>query len=236
MVLAIIPARGGSKRIPKKNIKLFFGKPLISYAIKAAKKAGLFDRIVVSTDSEEIKEIALNYGAEVPFLRPANLADDFVTTVPVLKDALSYYTAKGEVIDYFCNIFCNPFILPEDIINSFQLLKQKKCTGIIPVTTFSFPVYRSLRIGDDGECEYVFPEYAASRSQDLEEKYHDVGQFYWWDYDKFFSLGENMMQDRVAYVLSQHLSRDLDTPEDWKISEMLYSIFVKGERNLNEVI
>lgn len=229
MVLAVIPARGGSKRLPKKNIKEFMGRPLISYSINAAQSSGVFDKIVVSTDSEEIKDIALAEGAEVPFLRPPELSDDFVTTVPVLKHALNYYKDRGDVVEYFCNIFCNPFILPESIVNSFRLMKQKACTGIIPVAAFSFPIYRSLRICDDGKVEYTFPKYATARSQDLEEIYHDVGQFYWWDYGKFLNLKTNLMCDRMPYLIPEHLSQDLDTPEDWRIAEKLYRTFLNED-------
>jgi len=227
--LAVIPARGGSKRIPKKNIRLFAGKPLISYAISAAIQSELFDEVVVTTDSEEIAEVAGDFGAKIPFRRPAELSDDFTPTFPVLKHAVKWFVDRGEKIDYFCCIYANPFITASNLKKAFRVLKEKNATSVVPVTTFPSPIFRSYKINEEDQLEFIFPEYSLTRSQDLSEAYHDVGQFYWWNCEKFLRT-ENIKQlqkdKRHYFVIPRHVAQDLDTPEDWDIAEKLYTIFV----------
>ena len=225
-VVAIIPARGGSKRIPNKNIKMFAGRPLIVHSLDAAKKSMVFDRIIVSTDSSEIAEIAQKAGAEVPFMRPPELADDYTPTIPVLKHALNWLMSHNCMVEYFCCIYANPFITSKNLISAFDLLKEKQVTGVIPVTTFEFPIFRGIKISEDSSLEYIFPKYASSRSQDLHEAYHDVGQFYWWDCKKYMAAKEIALVDRIPYIIPRHLCQDIDTPEDWDIAEKLYNAFV----------
>jgi pseudaminic acid cytidylyltransferase len=223
-VIAIIPARGGSKRIPNKNIKSFAGQPIISYSIKAAQVTDLFDRIIVSTDSEEIAEVAKSCGAEVPFIRPAELADDFTATVPVLLHALDWLDEHDFAVDCFCCIYATaPFLQPEFIRRGFDLLKKKEATIAFSVTTFSYPIFRALRIGEDDRVEMFWPEHENSRSNDLPEAYHDAGQFYWGNTDKFMRGKTLFSSDAVPIVIPRYLVQDIDTPEDWETAEKMYS-------------
>lgn len=222
-VIAIIPARGGSKRIPNKNIKLFAGKPIISYSIKAAQETNLFDRIIVSTNSEEIAEVAKTCGAEVPFIRPAELADDFTGTIPVLLHALDWLNEHESATDYFCCIYATaPFVQPEHIIEGFNLLKRRNATTVFSVATFSYPIFRALKIGDNGRIEMFWPEHENSRSNDLPEAYHDAGQFYWGNTDKFMRVKTFFSSDAVPIVIPRYLVQDIDTPEDWNIAELMF--------------
>ncbi len=224
-VIAIIPARGGSKRIPNKNIKSFVGQPIISYSIKAAQAADLFDRIIVSTDSEEIAEVAKIYGSEVPFIRPAELADDFTGTIPVLLHALNWLSEHGFATDYFCCIYATaPFIQPEHIIEGFNLLKKRNAATAFSVTTFPYPIFRALKIGEDGCIEMFWPEHENSRSNDLPEAYHDAGQFYWGNTKRFLTEKKLFSSDSVPVILPRYLVQDIDTPEDWKTAEKMCSV------------
>jgi len=223
-VVAIIPARGGSKRIPNKNIKSFAGQPIISYSIKAAKTADLFDRIIVSTDSEEIAEVAKACGAEVPFIRPAELADDFTGTVPVLLHALNWLSEHGFATGYFCCIYATaPFVQPEFIRRGFDLLKKKEATSAFSVTTFPYPIFRALKIGDDDRVEMFWPEYKNFRSQDLPGAYHDAGQFYWANTNKFMKERALFAKDSLPVILPRYLVQDIDTAEDWETAEMMFA-------------
>ena len=224
MVIAIIPARGGSKRITKKNIKSFAGQPIISYSIKAAKTAGLFDRIIVSTDSEEIAEVAKSCGAEVPFMRPAELADDFSVTVSVLLHALKWLSEHGFTADYFCCIYATaPFIQPGHIIEGFSLLKKRNVATAFSVTTFPYPIFRALKIGEDGCIEMFWPEHENSRSNDLPEAYHDAGQFYWGNTKRFLTEKKLFSSDSAPVILPRYLVQDIDTLEDWETAEKMCS-------------
>lgn len=224
-VIAIIPARGGSKRIPNKNIKLFAGQPIISYSIKAAQAADLFDRVIVSTDSEEIAEVAKTYGAEVPFVRSAELADDFTATVPVLLHALNWLSEHDSAADYFCCIYATaPFIRPEFIRRGFDLLTRRNATTAFSVATFPYPIFRALKIGNDDHVEMLWPEHENSRSNDLPEAYHDAGQFYWGNTKRFLTEKKLFSSDSVPVILPRYLVQDIDTPEDWEIAEKMYSV------------
>ena len=180
MNIAIIPARGGSKRIPCKNIKMFAGKPMIAHAIIAAKASGLFEHIVVSTDDEEVAQLARLWGAETPFKRPANLADDITPTVPVIAHAVGACIDLGWPVDYACCIYpCSPFISSDDMLATLVKMEEQSSDFIYPVTEFAHPVQRSMRQLPTGGMQFLYPDSELSRTQDLEKTYHDAGQFYW---------------------------------------------------------
>ena len=232
MKVAIIPARGGSKRIPGKNIKRFAGVPLIEYAISAAEDAKIFDKIIVSTDDIKISEVAKSAGADVPFLRPAELSDDFTPTIPVLKHALEWLFTHGYTVDCFCCIYPNPFITSENLKDGLSLLKQKNAYSILPVTTYPVPIYFGVKVIDNGTIDYVFPDQSMDRSQDLPEVYYDAGQFCWWACKPFMEA-EDMEQfrrtKRYPMFLPQYIVHDLDTLEDWEIAEKLFRSFVNNK-------
>ena len=224
-IVAIIPARGGSKRIPNKNIKTFADQPIISYSIKAAQDVELFDRIIVSTDSEKIAEVAETYGAEVPFIRPSELADDFCATVPVLLHALDWLTEHGFATDYFCCIYATaPFVRPEHITEGFNLLKKRNASTAFSVTTFPYPISRALKIGNDGRIEMFWPEHENSRSNDLPKSYHDAGQFYWGNTKKFMSEKTFFSSKAAPVIIPRYLVQDIDTREDWETAEKMYLV------------
>ena len=225
MIVAIIPARGGSKRIPNKNIKSFAGQPIISYSIKAAQETKLFERIIVSTDSEEIAEVAKSYGAEAPFIRPDELADDFAGTIPVLIHALNWLNEHESTADYFCCIYATaPFVQSEYIIKGLNLLKERNATTAFSVTTFAYPIFRALKIDDNGRLKMIWPEHENSRSNDLPEAYHDAGQFYWGNTEKFMKGKTFFSSDAVPLVIPRYLVQDIDTLEDWEIAEKMYLV------------
>ena len=224
-VVAVIPARGGSKRIPHKNIKPFCGRPMIAYSIEAAKNAGIFNRIVVSTDSKKIAAIAKEFGAEVPFMRPAELADDYIGTDAVTFHALKQLMEDGEKIDYICCIYATaPFVKAEYIIKGYNILRDKNATSCFSVTTYPFPIFRSLKINNQNRLEMFWPEYRGTRSQDLPEAYHDAGQFYWADVKKYLKEKQFYSKDTVPVILPRYLVQDIDTPEDWETAEKMYSV------------
>lgn len=225
--IAIIPARGGSKRIPKKNIKSFLGKPIISYPIEAALKSKLFNEIMVSTDDEEIAEISKMLGASVPFLRSKKNSDDFATTVDVLLEVIEEYKKLGKVFDYVCCIYpTTPFISPEKLNHSFKILIEKKAKSLIPIVRFSYPIQRALRIENDS-LQYIYPENGTKRSQDLELTYHDAGQFYWIKTDVLVNQSSMVTDNSIAYEISELEVQDIDSETDWKIAEMKYQILNK---------
>jgi len=224
-IVAIIPARGGSKRIPNKNIKSFAGQPIISYSIKAAQETKLFDRIIVSTDSEEIAEVAKACGAEVPFARPCELADDFTGDVPVMIHVLTWLQEHDTLPEYFCYIYATaPLIQPVFLRKGFDLLKKKQATAAFSITTFPYPIFRALKIGDHGRIEMFWPEHENSRSNDLPEAYHDAGQFYWGNTGKFMSVKTFCSADAVPIIIPRYLVQDIDTAEDWETAEKMYSV------------
>ena len=224
-IIAVIPARGGSKRIPHKNIKPFCGKSMIVYSIEAAKGTGIFDRIIVSTDSKEIASIAKESGAEIPFMRPAALADDYTGTDAVILDALKRLMEDGEEIDYICCIYATaPFAKAEYIIKGYNILRDNNATSCFSVTTYPFPIFRSLKINSQNRLEMFWPEYRETRSQDLPEAYHDAGQFYWADAKKYLKEKQFYSKDAVPVILPRYLVQDIDTPEDWETAEKMYSV------------
>jgi len=220
--LAVIPARGGSKRIPHKNIKPFCGKPILAYAIAAARASRLFEEIVVSTDDAQIAAVARQWGASTPFLRPAALADDYTGTNAVAAHAAQWFLDHHRPVDHVCCIYATaPFVQPRFLIQGLEMLRRRRCQFVFSATTFPAPLRRAIRLDSDGWVAPYFPETMAARSQDLEEAYHDAGQFYWGSPEAFahaalFGPGSSIV------ALPRHLVQDIDTPEDWLRAECMY--------------
>ena len=222
--VAIITARGGSKRIPRKNIRLFCGKPIICFSIEAAISSGIFDKVMVSTDDAEIAEIALNAGAEVPFFRSANTSNDFATTAEVLEEVLLQYHLDNQEFRYGCCIYPTaPFVTPYKLKAAFELLKNKNADSIIPINKFSFPIWRSFKM-DEGMLSFNWPEYELKRSQDLASSYHDAGQFYFFNVQKFFDTKKLVSANTFGLEVPESEVQDIDNEEDWKIAEIKYSL------------
>ncbi|QKF78803.1 pseudaminic acid cytidylyltransferase [Arcobacter defluvii] len=226
--VAIIPARGGSKRIPRKNIKDFFGKPLIAYSIEVALKSNLFDKVIVSTDDEEIAQISKKYGATVPFLRPKKLSDDFTGTGAVVNHALEYLKSVGEDYDFICTIYATaPFLDEKYLIEGFEKLKKSNAKSAFSGTSMPFPIQRTFKITQDERCEMFWPENFMKRSQDLEEAYQDAGQFYWTNLN--IKSDEIIFgKDSVPIILPRYLVQDIDTFEDWVRAEYMYEAILKS--------
>lgn len=230
MNIAIIPARGGSKRIPKKNIKLFQGKPIIEYSIKAAVDSKLFDKVIVSTDEDEIMKIAEKSGAEVPFVRPPDLSDDYTPLPQVIKHALLWYQNKGVEYEYACCILATaPFVRSEDIMKGYEIINQEKNSSIFSVTSFPFPIFRALKINSNNNLEMFWPEHELTRSNDLPEAYHDAGQFYWIEKSNFLINEKLYAKDALPIILPRYLVQDIDTEEDWKRAELMYKLLEKDK-------
>jgi pseudaminic acid cytidylyltransferase len=222
--IAIITARGGSKRIPHKNIKDFLGKPIIAYSIAAALEAACFDKVMVSTDSQEIAGIALKLGATVPFFRSAETSNDFATTADVLVEVLSEYHNRGEDYSYACCIYPTaPFITAEKLKSCYELLIASGADTALPVVRFVSPIQRALKI-EEGRLEMIWPEHIESRSQDLMPAYHDSGQFYFFRVGRFLETRKLFGDNSVPIELPETEVQDIDTEDDWKIAEMKYRI------------
>lgn len=220
--IAIITARGGSKRIPKKNIKDFLGKPIIAYSIEAALSSGVFDEVMVSTDDETIAEIAKKYGAVVPFFRSSEASGDYATTADVLREVLGEYEKKGRTFDSFACIYPTaPFVTAERLKKAVELLDETKADSVQPVVKFSFPPQRALVIRE-GKVSFNTPEYALSRSQDLEPMYHDCGQFYVCSCKAFEEQCKLVMRDTVPLEVPEEEVQDIDNLSDWRIAELKY--------------
>ena len=230
--IAIIPARGGSKRIPKKNIKDFFGKPLIAYSIEVAQKSKLFKKVIVSTDDKEIASIAKKYGADVPFVRPAELSDDYTGTGDVVNHAIEYLESNGESYEYICTIYATaPFLQVKYLVEGYEKLKNSDAVNAFSVTSMPSPVQRSFKLNDNDRCEMFNPEHYMSRSQDLEEAYHDAGQFYWINRQRQkYSSNSVMFSDiSIPIILPRYLVQDIDTLEDWKRAEYMYEALKRSK-------
>lgn len=226
MIVAVIPARGGSKRIPKKNIKEFFGKPIISYSIRAAIDSQLFDKVIVSTDCDNIARAAIKYGAEVPFMRPKELSGDFLGTHEVVGHALTWLEDFGDIVDYACCIYATaPMIEESDLIKGYDLIKTEKWKAVIAATKYAFPVFRSFKKLPNGGLEMVFPEHYESRSQDLPEVYHDAGQFYWAKAQEWKDKPGGFSENNTIIELPNYLVQDIDTIEDWSRAEQIYEYY-----------
>lgn len=220
--IAIITARGGSKRIPRKNIKEFCEKPILAYSIEAAIESKLFDTVMVSTDDEEIAGIARQYGAEVPFYRSERTASDFATTNDVLLEVLAEYEKRGEHYDMGCCIYPTaPFVTAEKLRDAMAQLETSDADTLIPVVAFSYPPQRAM-IVRDGRLVFEYPQYLDSRSQDLEPHYHDVGQFYLFRTEAFLQNRKLMIGNILPYVVSELEVQDIDNPTDWEIAEIKY--------------
>ncbi|MFW0886808.1 UNVERIFIED_CONTAM: pseudaminic acid cytidylyltransferase [Pseudomonas sp. JL1] len=226
MKLAVIPARGGSKRIPRKNIKVFCGKPMIAWSIGAALQSGCFDKVIVSTDDQEIAEVARQYGASVPFMRPAELSDDYTGTIPVMQQAIEWCRADGFDARQVCCLYATaPFISPEDLRRGLDILEQTGSQYAFSVTSYAFPIQRAIRLTEAGRVEMFSPEHFNTRSQDLEESYHDAGQFYWGQASAWLEGKMIFSPESSAVLLPRHRVQDIDTPEDWVRAEWLYKAF-----------
>jgi len=224
--LAIIPARGGSKRIPRKNIKPFLGKPIIAYSIEAALKSNLFDEIMVSTDDEEIAKTAINYGAEVPFLRSNENANDFAVLADVIEEVVLNYNKQSKSFDTICCILPTaPFVTSNIIKEAYNKLSDNNFDSVFPVLEFSFPIQRSLKIEDE-KVNMVWSENLNARSQDLEPRYHDSGQFYWLKASSFNKDRKLFTNNSGAIVISELQAQDIDTETDWKLAEIKYKLML----------
>lgn len=230
MNIAVIPARGGSKRIPRKNIRSFCGKPIIAHSIDVALRSGLFSSVIVSTDDEEIADVARSFGADVPFMRPAHLADDFTGTGPVLVHALTHCQEQGQQVDAVCCIYAtSPFTTVEDLTRGYEALQT--APAAFTVTDFPASPFWALKQDDQGRMVMLEPEYLDVRSQDLLELFHDTGQIYWGTSE--FFLGENDIQagNAVGIHVPRYRTQDIDSMDDWARAEIMYQV-LKGSGKL----
>ncbi len=236
MKIAIIPARGGSKRIPGKNKRSFAGKPMIAHAIEAAMRAAIFDRIIVSTDDPEIMTIANRFGAETPFVRPAELADDHTPTVPVIAHAIGGIEAQGETVQAACCIYpCVPFLQAVDLVRGLQLLESSHADYSFPVARYPSAPQRSIRLDKDGMTSPFFPEFELTRSQDLEPAYFDAGQFYWGWRAAWLGNTKIHASGRGLDIPSWRVV-DIDTPDDWDRAELMHRAFLSIAEPAGKVI
>ena len=236
MRLAIIPARGGSKRIPRKNIRTFCGKPMIAWSIDAALKSGCFDEVIVSTDDGEIASISLMCGAKVPFMRPAELSDDHTGTIPVMAHAVDWITRNSGQVDLACCIYATaPFITIQSIRNGLQTLIDSNCDYAFAVTSYPYPIQRSLRITGKNRVEMLDTQHFNTRSQDLEEVWHDAGQFYWGTAQAWLAARPIFGLQSAPVILSRHEVQDIDTDEDWIVAEAMFNArnLLRDENSFN---
>jgi pseudaminic acid cytidylyltransferase len=221
--LAVIPARGGSKRIPRKNIRPFCGRPIIGWSIEAALATGCFDRVVVSTDDDEIAEVARGFGAEVPFMRPADLSDGHTGTIPVIRHAIERLAQTGAASEQVCCIYATaPFIAAADLRLGLEVLQSSGADFAFSVTPYPFPVQRAVRINAQGRVEMLSPEHFDTRSQDLEPAYHDAGQFYWGRASAWLVAKTLFSPASAPVMLPTHRVQDIDTPDDWTRAEWMF--------------
>jgi pseudaminic acid cytidylyltransferase len=222
--LCIIPARGGSKRIPQKNIKDFLGKPIIAYSIEAAISSGLFDEVMVSTDDLEIAAIAIKFGASVPFMRSDKTANDFATTFDVIHEVVQEYEQLNKNFDFTCCIYaCAPFVTNQKLVDSFQILQENKFDSVFPIMPYGFPIQRALR-KEENKVSFFYPEFSLSRSQDLEKSFHDAGQFYWMNTAVCLGKKQILTNNSGSIVLSELEGQDIDNEVDWKLAELKYEL------------
>jgi len=223
MRLAVIPARGGSKRIPRKNIKEFSGKPIIAWSIEAAIDSGCFDDVIISTDDEEIASIARHYGANVPFMRPDVLSDDHTGTIPVIRHAIEWFKTYGTNPSETCCIYATaPFVRADDIRKGLDVMVASHSDYAFSVTSYPFPIQRAIRITAKQHIEMFNPEHFNTRSQDLEEAFHDAGQFYWGQANAWINEKPIFGQESSPILLPRHRVQDIDTPEDWVRAEWMF--------------
>jgi pseudaminic acid cytidylyltransferase len=223
--LAIIPARGGSKRIPRKNIKLFLGKPIIAYSIEAAINSGLFDEVMVSTDDAEIANIANKFGAKVPFIRSEKTSNDFATTFDVVEEVINSYKEKEIEFENVCCIYpCAPFVIEQKIEEAYNLFMKERFDAVFPVMQFGFPIQRALQIDDFGKISFFYPENALTRSQDLLRSFHDAGQFYWMNVGSCMEQQKIITNNTGSIVITELEGQDIDNEVDWKLAELKYEL------------
>ena len=222
--ICVIPARGGSKRIPRKNIKEFLGKPIIAYSIQAALDSGLFDEVMVSTDDLEIAEIAKNFGAKVPFMRSVKNSDDFATTFDVIEEVIQVYKSQGKEFENICCIYsCAPFVTSEILLKAYNQLIRYKFDTVFPIIAYSFPIQRALRV-DQRKVSMILEENLNSRSQDLEDSFHDAGQFYWCNIKQLLLSKKILTKNTGGVEISELEAQDIDNEIDWKLAELKYQI------------
>lgn len=230
--VAIITARGGSKRIPRKNIKDFMGKPIISYSILAALESRVFDEVMVSTDDREIADIAIKYGASVPFFRSKENSDDISNTNDVLKEVLTIYKNSGKDFTYACCIYPTaPFVTADKLKAALKILKESGADSVIPVTEFSFPILRSVKMDENSKVTFNWPENAFRRSQDLPPAYHDCGQYYFINVERFLANTRLFSDNTIGIVTSPLEVQDIDNEDDWKLAELKYAFLQKKNEN-----
>lgn len=223
--LAIIPARGGSKRIPRKNIKLFLGKPIIAYSIEAAINSGLFNEVMVSTDDAEIAEIAIQYGAKVPFMRSDKMSNDFATTFDVVEEVVNSYKEKEIEFENVCCIYpCAPFVIEQKLEEAYNLFVKEHFDAVFPVMQFGFPIQRALQMDDFGKISFFYPENALTRSQDLLPSFHDAGQFYWMNVSSCMEQQKIITDNTGSIVITELEGQDIDNDTDWKLAELKYEL------------
>jgi len=228
--IAIIPARGGSKRIPRKNIRTFAGKPMIAHSIEMALQSKLFERVIVSTDDKEIAEIAFSYGAEVPFLRPPELSNDYADTTEVMAHAIHWLSERAYSPTAVCCIYATaPLIQKQDLIKGFNLLTREKWQYVFSATKFSFPIFRGFKQHQDQSLEMFFPEHFQTRSQDLPEAMHDAGQFYWGQPEAWLDGVEIFGRSSSVVELPAWRVQDIDTLDDWKRAELIYGNLINTQ-------
>lgn len=222
MKLAVIPARGGSKRIPRKNIKQFAGKPIIAWSIQAAKDADIFDRIIVSTDDTEIANLATDLGVDAPFMRPKSLSDDYTATTAVIAHAIEWHLEHGFVPKQICCIYATaPFMQAIDLRRGLDILNQSGADFAFSVTSFAFPIQRAIKLTNHGRLEMFDPDKFDTRSQDLPEAFHDAGQFYWGTQQAWLSDIRIFSSRSAPVLIPRYRVQDIDTPEDWERAETL---------------
>jgi pseudaminic acid cytidylyltransferase len=225
--VAIITARGGSKRIPRKNIKLFLDYPIIKYSIEAAIASNCFEEVMVSTDDQEIAEIAKKYGANVPFVRSVQMSNDYAPTADVIQEVLNEYEKRNMVFDFFCCIYPTaPFITAKKLREAIQLLKDKEADSVVPVVRFGYPIQRAFKIVDN-QLQMICPENLNMRSQDLMPAYHDAGQFYVMKTASFNEQKKLFARNTAPLIVPETEVQDIDTLEDWHIAEMKYKILIE---------
>jgi N-acylneuraminate cytidylyltransferase len=230
MNVAIIPARGGSKRIPRKNIRPFCGRPMIAWSIEAAINSGLFERIIVSTDDPEIAEITSQLGAEAPFERPADLANDHAGTLPVIRHAVDWLMQHGSPVTHACCIYATaPFLRVEDLRNSRIIMQDPELHFVFSITRFAFPIQRALKLDTQNSLSMYWPEHELSRSQDLPAAYHDAGQFYWGTADAWRTQDRIYSSKCRGHELPEERVQDIDTESDWRVAEMKFRLLANPE-------
>lgn len=229
MRLAVIPARGGSKRIPRKNVREFCGRPMLAWSVQAALESGCFDEVIVSTDDPEIAEVAKRCGASLPFMRPAELSDDHTGTIPVIQHATQWFLDQGRTPQQVCCLYATaPFVQAEDLRRGQAILQESDSDYAFSVTSYGFPIQRALRMHESGRVEMFQPENFQRRSQDLEEAFHDAGQFYWGKASAWLDGRVIFSPASAAVLLPRHRVQDIDTPEDWERAEWLFKAMRDG--------